>query len=90
MFLIAQELWKPCHPALAGPALAGSGCQQEYFLKETIFIKAATTGEYRFLMDGPRSWKEARQKCHNVGGFLVEFESVLEHRLITTVINLCR
>ena len=49
-----------------------------------------TLGEYRFLMDGHFSWPEARQRCDSVGGFLAEFETFLEHTIVTRVIDHCR
>ena len=49
-----------------------------------------TPGEYRFLMDGHFAWPEARKRCDSVGGFLAEFETFLEHTIVTRVIDLCR
>ena len=54
------------------------------------FQKLFSLGEYRFLVDGHFSWPEARKRCYSVGGFLAEFESILEHLIITKVIDLCR
>ena len=59
-------------------------------LGRVTFMKAFIVGEYRFLTDGHFSWPEARRRCDSVGGSLAEFETFLEHTIVTKVIELCR
>ena len=79
------DTWGEKHPSIPKP------CHHTRW-KATLYLKFIfwNTGEYRFLTDGHLSWTEARVRCHNIDGFLAEYNSLEDHFTIFSVIQACR